>query len=75
MSAEAQDPGERMDLERTKEKFAETIKGDEDAEIVLEYLMDGYRPKDIARELGISSKETDAIVRRVYRKLRERFAK
>ena len=65
----------RSTLTGPRRPFVQRCRDDEDGEIILEYLMDGFKPGDIAVELGMSSQEVYAIVRRIKRKIRERCSR
>ena len=70
-SATYHDPGEHIDLERAKESFRRAVAGAEEEEIILEYLMDGVKPGEIAKDLGVPPQKAYAVIRETRRKMRE----
>lgn len=64
---------EETDLRSTDEHIRNAFMGDEDLEIVYDYIANGTPSREIAKELGIPVAEVNNLKKRLYRRLKDAF--
>jgi len=65
--------GEETDLRSTDEHIRNAFIGDDDLEVIYDYVANETPPRDIAKELGIPVTDVNNLKKRLYRRLEDEF--